>query len=65
MNNEKNRVLGRVLAVEEIHAVSGARPTSPSADNGSFPPTDTGYAYDIIPVDDQGAGMPSFHARTL
>jgi hypothetical protein len=28
MNNENTRVLGRVLAVEETHAVSGARPTS-------------------------------------
>ncbi len=65
MNNEKNRVLGRVLAVEEIHAVSGARPTSPSADNGTFPPKDTGYVYDIIPVDAQDVTMSSFHAKTL
>ena len=33
MNNENTRVLGRVLAVEETHAVSGARPTSPLGDN--------------------------------
>ncbi len=33
MNNENTRVLGRVLAVEETHDVSGARPTSPLADN--------------------------------
>ncbi|MBN8214956.1 MAG: hypothetical protein J0M09_18680 [Xanthomonadales bacterium] len=65
MNNENNRVLGRVLAVEEIHAVSGARPTSPSADNGSFPPKDTGYVYDIIPVDAQDATTSSLHTRTL
>lgn len=32
MNNDKNRVLGRALAVEEISAVSGARPTAPTAD---------------------------------
>ena len=36
------RVLGRTLAVEETLAVSGARPTAPVTDNGSFPPTDTG-----------------------
>ena len=29
----ENRVLGRVLAVEGIVRVSGARPTSPSHDN--------------------------------
>ncbi len=33
MNNEQTRVLGRVLAVEEIHAVSGAKPTSVLADH--------------------------------
>jgi hypothetical protein len=65
MNSENNRVLGRVLAVEEIHAVSGARPTSPSADNGTFPPTDTGYVYDIIPADVLDAGMISSRAKTL
>lgn len=32
MNNENTRVLGRVLAVEETHAVSGARPTSTLTD---------------------------------
>jgi hypothetical protein len=59
MENEKNRVLGRVLAVDETQAVSGARPlqTSPSADN-SFPPTDTGYANDIIPKE---ASLNSAH----
>lgn len=44
MNNENNRVLGRVLAVDETTAVAGGRPTS------TFPPYDTGYVYDIIPV---------------
>ncbi len=33
MNNENNRVLGRVLAVEEVLNVSGARPTHPLVDN--------------------------------
>ena len=65
MNNENTRVLGRVLAVEETNAVSGARPTSPSADNGTFPPKDTGYVYDIIPVDSQDAMMASLHAKTV
>ncbi len=32
MNKNTNRVLGRLLAVEETSAVSGARPTSPTAD---------------------------------
>lgn len=32
MSNDQNRVLGRVLAVEETSAVSGARPTSPTVD---------------------------------
>ena len=63
MKNNENRVLGRVLAVEETKAVSGARPTSPTRDNLSFPPSDTGYAYDIIPDDTQGIGIPSFHAK--
>ena len=65
MKKNTDRVLGRILAVEETHAVSGARPTSPSADNGSFPPTDTGYVYDVIPVDAQEAATPSFHARSI
>jgi hypothetical protein len=32
MNNQNTRVLGRVLAVEETHAISGARPTIPTSD---------------------------------
>ena len=59
MNNENNRVLGRVLAVEETTAVFGARPLT------TYPPKDTGYVYDIIPVDAQDATTPSYHARTL
>ncbi len=51
-NRNAGRVLGRTLAVEETLAVSGAKPTSPSADNGTFPPMDTGYVYDIIPAED-------------
>lgn len=31
--SNNNRVLGRVLAVEETMNISGARPTSPSHDN--------------------------------
>ena len=57
MNNENNRVLGRVLAVEETIAVSGAKPTSPERDNLTFPPVDTGYVYDIIPDDAQDFSM--------
>ncbi len=33
----ENRVLGRVLAVEETTAVSGARPTSPCRDTITAP----------------------------
>jgi hypothetical protein len=51
MNNEKNRVLGRVLAVEEIKAISGGKVTLPTRDMSTYPPDDTGYAYDIIPYD--------------
>lgn len=51
-NRNTGRVLGRTLAVEETLAVSGARPTAPVTDNGSFPPTDTGHVYDTIPVED-------------
>lgn len=59
MNNENTRVLGRVLAVEETTAVSGARPLT------TFPPKDTGYVYDVIPLDAQDVAMPAYHARTL
>jgi hypothetical protein len=65
MNNNTNRVLGRILAVEETMSVSGARPTSPSADNGTFPPKDTGYVYDIIPVDGTDAVAPSFRTASF
>ncbi len=51
MNTNNDRVLGRILAIEEIHDVSGAKPTSPSRDNLTFPPTDTGEWQDIIPMD--------------
>lgn len=65
MNNENDRVLGRILAVEETEAVSGAKQTSSVKDAGTFPPTDTGHAYDTIPVDSQGVGMSSFQTKTL
>lgn len=32
MNNKEQRVLGRILAVEETHSVSGAAPTTPCRD---------------------------------
>ncbi len=51
--SESNRVLGRVLAVEEVNAVSGARPLT------TFPPKDTGYVYDVIPLDAQDVTMSS------
>lgn len=40
MNNEKNRVLGRVLAVEETRYVSGAR-QPPNIGIGTNPSDDT------------------------
>ena len=54
MKNNNDRVLGRILAVEEMHDVSGARPTTPIA---TFPPTDTGEWRDIIPMDAPYAAM--------
>lgn len=65
MNNDNNRVLGRVLAVEETEAVSGAKQTNSVKDNGSFPPTDTGHVYDTIPADFLDAGVISSRAKTL
>ncbi len=65
MNNKNQRVLGRILAVEETVAVSGARPTSPAADNGTFPPSDTGYAYDIIPADEEAIDSLSIHNMNI
>lgn len=50
MNNEKNRVLGRVLAVEETSAVAGARPTSVRADSH----IDTSGNQDTAPTQDSG-----------
>lgn len=37
MNNKEQRVLGRILAVEEIHSVSGAAPTTPCRDQITDP----------------------------
>ncbi len=47
MNNNKNRVLGRVLAVEETLAVSGAKATAPCRDIITAP-----WAGDTKPNDD-------------
>lgn len=41
-----NRVLGRVLAVEEIAHVSGAKPTLPCYDNITAPSLDSTYKED-------------------
>ncbi|MCC7248337.1 MAG: hypothetical protein IT473_06920 [Lysobacter sp.] len=58
MKNENNRVLGRVLAVEETADVAGGRPIA------TFPPADTGYVYDIIPVQEyDGLSLPSIDGR--
>ncbi len=72
MNNQNNRVLGRVLAVEEIVAVSGARLTSILPDYGSLPKKDgsdpqqdDGYAYGFMSAHAPGAGMKSHHAKAL
>lgn len=51
MKIDNTRVLGRVLAVEEIKIVSGGKVTLPTRDMSTYPPEDTGYAYDIIPHD--------------
>lgn len=64
-NRNTGRVLGRTLAIEETHAVSGARPTAPVTDNGSFPPTDTGIVYDIIPAEDASIKPSSLHGARL
>lgn len=37
MNNKEQRVLGRILAVEETHSVSGAAPTTPCRDQITVP----------------------------
>lgn len=54
MNSKEQRILGRILAVEETNVVAGARPTSPVADtridvNGNpdtSPTFDSGTAAD-------------------
>jgi hypothetical protein len=44
MNSKKNRVLGRILAIEEITTISGAKNTAPCYDYG----TDTNSTYDCL-----------------
>mgnify|MGYP000420284638 CR=1 FL=1 len=47
MSNEKNRILGRLLAVEEAAAVSGARCTLTEYDTScleTYPTSDSGTA---------------------
>jgi hypothetical protein len=41
MNNKEQRVLGRILAVEETREVSGAAPTKPCWDQITVPSLDT------------------------
>ena len=50
MSNEKNRVLGRILAVEESMMVSGAKNTAACYDLGYFTysNTDTNSTYDCL-----------------
>ncbi len=50
MNNQEQRVLGRILAVEETMTVSGARPTSPVADTR----IDVNGSPDTSPRNDSG-----------
>ena len=48
MNN--NRVLGRILAIEEITTISGAKNTAPCYDYGyvTYSTTDTNSTYDCL-----------------
>lgn len=41
MNNKTTRVLGRVLAMEEVRTVSGAKQTAPCRDFITAPNSDT------------------------
>ena len=46
-NRDSNRILGRILAVDEIKDVSGARPTSPYWDQTATTyESDTFFLYD-------------------
>lgn len=45
-DKDSSRVLGRVLAVEEIKDVSGAKPTSPYRDQITTYEADTFFLYD-------------------
>lgn len=51
MNTKKNRVLGRLLAVEETRHVSGARSIGFETDPGS---DETNVTYDSNTCDDSG-----------
>ena len=47
MNSNNNRVLGRILAIEEIMSVTGAKPTTPCYDNITAPlPSETSTSLD-------------------
>lgn len=47
MNSNNNRVLGRILAVEEIMSVTGAKPTAPCYDNiTALVPSETSTSLD-------------------
>ena len=50
MSKENDRVLGRMLAVEETESVAGARPTSPVADTR----IDVNGNPDTLPTFDSG-----------
>jgi hypothetical protein len=57
MNNKEQRVLGRILAVEELHSVSGAAPTTPCRDLITAPGSDTRqseYCVQTTPSEDSG-----------
>lgn len=55
MTNDQQRVLGRVLAVEEMNTIAGG--TSPLSD-GTLPVSDTSRAADSAPVADSAPGTP-------
>lgn len=50
MNNAKNRVLGRILAIEETMTISGAKNTAACYDLGytTYSNTDTNSTYDCL-----------------
>ncbi len=46
MTSDQNRILGRILAVEEIISVTGAKPTSPCWDQITTVQADTSMRLD-------------------